>query len=439
MNQLVFLTAFLGLTLGIQPVKLGVGGDVAAVELRLDGARVAQLDHAPWQASVDFGIALAPHRIVAIGRDREGNEIARAEQKVNLPRPASEATLLFDNSRVRVHWTSVDGQPPKRVSLRVDDAPLALDSAMSAELPKLSPEKAHFFQALIESAAGETLEATALYGGTSSEENGAMTAIPVVFDGKTPRDAHSLEGAIDGRNIVALDDPPAEVIVIRDTSEADAVVRYGRPKSEAGSVIDPRGGIYARPSPPNDSGDVWISRNATVRFLWPFASHISSGTTADLFPSSRPFDRSRGGFRWMLTSVSSPYTSPRLRYADAVSVAGLQALVKQRPRAVVLIIGTAFRDDSQLTPKQARDFLASVGVPLFVWSLAEPPSLPKDAEAWQPVVDITTIAKLGSAVRDLRTSLEAQRIVWIAGDYLPQEIALTPKAKGMRLLARAPQ
>lgn len=434
MNQLVFLTAFLGLTLGVQPVRLSVGDNVVAVEMRLDGDRVAKLDRAPWQTNVDFGSILAPHRLVAIGRDREGNEVARAEQKVNLPRPASEATLLFDHSRVRVHWSSVDGKAPAKVSLRVDDSPLALDGAMSAEVPKLSPDKAHFFAAVIESAAGETVEATALYGGTSSEENGVMTAVPVAFDGKPPRDIHSLDGALDGRNIVAIDDPPAEVIVIRDPSEADAVVRYGRSKGDSGYVVDQIRGTYT-PRTSTATSDSWIASTATVRFLWPFATHVSSGQTADLFPSSRPYDHSHGGFRSLLTSISSPYTSPRLRYADAVSVAGLQALVKQRPRAVVLIIGTTFRDESELTAKQARDFLDAVGVPLFVWSLAEPRA--NAVEAWQPAVDITNVAKLNDAVRDLRASLDAQRIVWVAGDYLPQEIALTPKARGMHLLTRA--
>jgi hypothetical protein len=341
MNQLVFLTAFLGLTMGVQAVRLSVGGNVVAVEIRLDGQRVAQLDRAPWQASVDFGSLLSPHRVVAIGRDRDGNEIAHAEQKVNLPRPASEASLLFDSSRVRVHWNSVDGKPPVKVSLRMDDATLALDGTMSAELPKLSAEKAHFFEAVIESAAGETVEAAALYGGTSSEENGVMTAVPVSFDGKPPRDTHSLDGALDGRNIVAIDDPPAEVIVIRDPSDAEAAIRYGRRKSDSG-YVDQIHGTYV-PRTPTVSSDSWIGSNATVRFLWPFATHVSSGQTADLFPSSRPFDRSNG-FRSLLTSISAAYTSPRLRYADAVSVAGLQALVKQRPRAVVLIIGTAFQN-----------------------------------------------------------------------------------------------
>jgi hypothetical protein len=100
-------------------------------------------------------------------------------------------------------------------------------------------------------------------------------------------------------------------------------------------------------------------------------------------------------------------------------------------------MGTAFQNESELTAKQARDFLASVGVPLFVWGLAEPRLRPKAIEVWQPITDISTDAKLRDAVRDLRASLDAQRIVWVTGDYLPQEIALTPKARGMHLLARA--
>ena len=80
MNQLVFLTAFLGLTLGTQPVRLEVKSDIKTVELRLDGSSIATL-HAPWQTKIDVGTSLLPHRLVAIGRDADGTEIARAEQK----------------------------------------------------------------------------------------------------------------------------------------------------------------------------------------------------------------------------------------------------------------------------------------------------------------------------------------------------------------------
>ena len=72
---------------------------------------------------------------------------------------------------------------------------------------------------------------------------------------------------------------------------------------------------------------------------------------------------------------------------------------------------------------------------MFVWSLTDAASQPAAAKEWAPLTDITTVVKLDDAVRELRRALDAQRIVWLAGDHLPQEVHLTAKAAGMWLLA----
>ena len=66
-----FLSAFLGLVVGGHPVELTVTGEVAAVELRLDGETVGHLRGEPWVLVCDFGAELAPHELVAIGRDAD--------------------------------------------------------------------------------------------------------------------------------------------------------------------------------------------------------------------------------------------------------------------------------------------------------------------------------------------------------------------------------
>lgn len=450
MNQLIFLTAFLGLTLGTQPVNLDVKGDIAAVELQLDGHAVATLHRAPWQANVDFGTSLVPHRLVAIGRDGAGTELVRAEQKINLPRPTAEAALIVDAQRVRIHWSSVDGKAPKSAELKADGRRIALDSNLSAQLPSLSPDVPHLLQATIVSASGETAEATAVYGGMAESQSGAITAVPVVLNGNGPRDAHAMEGFFTGATAIGIEKPAADVILVRDPSEVEGAMRLGRPLSASTSNAAPPSTAYSGfsgsggsgalpPVPRAQSSDSWISRDGTVRFLWPYAGRADSGMSADLFPSSRRFERSDGGFHFLLSSVASPMTSPRLRYADAVAVAGLQALGRQHPRAVVLIVGSSFRDSSVLNAAQVRTFLESVGVPLFVWSLADAASQPAGIKEWGPVKEITTVPKLDDAVRELRRTLDDQRIVWLAGDYLPQEVRLTPKATGLHLLAKTNQ
>ena len=440
MNQLIFLTAFLGLTLGTQPVRMDVKGDIAAVELQLDGHTVATLHRAPWQASVDFGTSLVPHRLVAVGRDGGGTELTRAEQKINLPRPNAEAALVLDGQRASIHWSSVDGKPPKSAELKADGKRVPLDANLAAQLPALSADVPHLLQATIESASGETAETTAIYGGMAESQSGAITAVPVVLSGNAPHDAHALEGFFAGATAIGIEKPAADVILVRDPSEADGAMRLGRPLGNTSQPISAMpGGNPMPPAPSAQSSDSWISRDGSVRFLWPYAGRAESGTPTDLFPSSRRFERSNGGFRWLLTSVASPMTSPQLRYADAVAVAGLQALGRQHPRAVVLIAGPSFRDSSTLTAAQVRTFLDSVGVPLFVWSFADPASQPAGIKEWGAVTDITTVVKLNDAVRELRRALDEQRIVWLAGDYLPQEVRLTPKAAGLHLLAKTNQ
>ena len=73
------LSVFLGLVTGLQPVAVRVGGEVVAVELQIDGQSVGVLRGDPWEMVCDFGTELAPHELVAVGRDSAGREIARRE------------------------------------------------------------------------------------------------------------------------------------------------------------------------------------------------------------------------------------------------------------------------------------------------------------------------------------------------------------------------
>jgi hypothetical protein len=427
MNQLVFLSFFLGLTAGVQPVRLAVGGSVAKVELHLDDRVAATIDGAPWSAQIDFGDSPAPHRLIALGLDDGGHEVARAEQKINVSRAPAEAALVIQADRVALHWMSIDGQQPKSILVTVDGKTLALDQKREAALPALAKDVPHFVQATAVSATGDIVQAHAVYGGASGEDNGALTAVPVSIERNVP----SMSVMFDAK-VIAVERPPAEVILVRDPSEAEAVVRYGRMRGESGEAPGAAvRGISAIGVARVD--DVSLGKDATIRFLWPFATSVEA---AELFPSSRSFDRSRGGFRFLLTSVSAPTSTSKMRFADAVSVAGLQALSKQRRRAVVLIVGRSYHDESRLTPKQSREYLASIGVPLFVWSLADSASLPPEAAAWGDIVLIENIAKLRDAVRALSRTLDAQRIVWIDGDFLPNEVRMKTSISGVKMLAR---
>ena len=92
------LSVFLGLITGLQPVAVRVGGDVVAVEIRLDGESVGVLRGEPWEMVCDFGAEIAPHELVAVGRDGAGREIARQQQWINMPKARSEVVLALEEN-----------------------------------------------------------------------------------------------------------------------------------------------------------------------------------------------------------------------------------------------------------------------------------------------------------------------------------------------------
>jgi hypothetical protein len=67
-------------------------------------------------------------------------------------------------------------------------------------------------------------------------------------------------------------------------------------------------------------------------------------------------------------------------------------------------------------PREVRRYLASIGVPLFVWSPTAPP--PPRAEAWGEFDDVSTTEKLGQAIERIRRTLAEQRIAWVDVDPL---------------------
>ena len=405
MTQIVFLTLFLGLTMGRQPVALDVTGAVTRVEIALDGKPAAMLTHAPWTASVDFGARLVPRRLVARALDADGTELARVEQRVNVPHATTEAELVLESDGARLIWQSLDSATPKDVQWMLDGTRLAATSFRAA-LPQLDVDKPHLLRAVATSASGQVADAELVFGGgLTGSAASALTAVPlrVASNADVKITVHG-----NPARVVAIERLPADIIFVRNPSLVDFAFR-----------ID-----YENRAHKRDGFDTFMS-NATVpverrqgtRFLWPVATRARGTSAADLFASSRTFMVSAAAeVRNVLANVSAPAGEP-LRYADAVAVAALQAAASQRPRAVVLIIGTDHTDASQLTPQQAKEYLASIGVPLFVWTLSENPP-----PEWGDARRIDGSDRLREAAADLLDEVQRQRIAWIAGDYMLDEI-----------------
>jgi hypothetical protein len=180
-----------------------------------------------------------------------------------------------------------------------------------------------------------------------------------------------------------------------------------------------------------------LGASARVRFLHGTSQRFSgAGLSSELFPSSQNFTQEDGGLYWLLTGVVEEKTGES-RLADAVAVAGVQALTANHRRAVLLVLDGTTVDTSRYSPATVRRYLAAIHVPLYVWSVATPP-YPATTSAWGPVENAAALPHLHSAFDRLAADLAAQRIVWLDGRHLPQAIHLSPAAEKSVALAAGP-
>jgi hypothetical protein len=176
-----------------------------------------------------------------------------------------------------------------------------------------------------------------------------------------------------------------------------------------------------------------LSKSDEVSFLWPRARAVRAGSVPTaLFPSAGGLGRDDGGLTFLLAHVANP--SPEgifPMYADAVAVAGLNAFESFGRRAVLLVLGKTAEDASTYKPGTVKRYLELLRVPLLVWSLED---RPPEGSPWGEVTAVGTRSALRSAYARLRETLDAQRVLWVEGRYLPQAIGLAPGAAGIELV-----
>lgn len=428
MIHIAFLTFFLGLTSGAQPFELSLSGRAAAVEIVLDGTVVQRLGGPPWKGKIDFGADLAPHELVARALDAEGREVARTRQWINLPRPPAEVELALEAgrsgapSRVRLTWERLTHDPPVASSLTLDGQPLQLDRNGRANLPAYDPGSTHVLTAELRFPSNIVARKDMIFGGEGGETYTELTAVPVrMLKGRLPG-TEALQGwFVDDRGnplkVTAVEDGPGELYVVRVPN-----TDYVKNQLSAGS-----GGTALR------MAGLFLGKDDLIRMVSPWSrAYVGGSARSDLFDLS-PHSPSRYGLAsHLIASYFKRDGSEVLRPADAVAVAGLHAMAGGRRRAVVLILDAKSGDESVYDPVTVRRYLASIRVPLHVWSLDRDVSSMK---AWGEVQDAWSIAGLELAFRKAAVELERQRIVLIEGRYLPQSIRLSPRAEGLEIVA----
>ncbi len=427
--MVTFISLFLGLILGEQPIQLGVDDTVASVELRLDDEAIATLRGEPWLLRHDFGDRLEPHRLVAIARDGEGVEVARAQQWINMPRPPAEAGMVLESDpasgrkRARLTWESLRGEDPLKVTASLDGQPLPVADPKAIPLPEFDPEQLHFFRAVLhfQGQVVSTVEAT--FGGTFADAiNAQLTAVPIRIPRRKPPVIEDLTGKVLSQgepvDIVAVERGVAEAVFLVDIT-ADAGLRN----------IAAETGRYT-----NRQWRGPLKKDQQLRMIRTFEQpEAQEGSHFDLFQASEPVTSKQGGVLYFLVNLRFRADGTEVqRLADVVAAAGTSAAANHGRRHVVLVLGSGGKDDSVITPQIARDYLKALQVPFTVWSISSKP--PDPALGWGKVVQIHNLLQFEGAVRDLAKDLDHQAIIWVAGKHLPQHLSLAAGLRKVRLV-----
>ncbi len=433
-----FLTVFLGLVSGPQMVELAVVGEVAAVELHLDGERAARLEESPWRLELDLGEALRPHRLEALAFGADGEILARTDQVLNLPTAEAQMRIMLEPPRPegprrgRLLWLSASGRRPTRVGADLDGAPIAVAGQRGFVLPDVALDDGdiHLLSAVAEFPGGESAHATLLLGGrfndTSTSE---LTHVPVLLAPGTelPAPERLLGWVRKGEAalpVKAVGERHAEVIVVRDrevrTELRNLARRFRDPKQQRIGMLGP---------------------HRALRLL--DATPLGDGAAA--FPLSQSFTEGDGGLPWLVGSFHKEETlkgraesrNRPQRLVDAVATAALRVAASHGARAVVLILGKAAEDESRWAIPIVRAYLRDLAVPLYVWSplkgKAQRDALP---DGWGEVADISTSSLYLDAVGRLADELRRQKVLWVEGNHFVHDLHLGPRATGARLPSR---
>ncbi|MDX1502738.1 MAG: hypothetical protein R3325_10285 [Thermoanaerobaculia bacterium] len=429
--MVAFASLILSLVVGTQPVELLVGDGVVAVELRLDGRLVERLDGPPWSTRLDVGEELAPRRLEAVALDAEGGELDRAEQWLNLPRPAAEVSVVLENlssgrgAVARVAWRNLFGGPPTGVKASLDGRSLEVDDPRRIALPPFDPASLHLLRVDLLFPEGVVSTAEVTFGGVFGEKVSTdLTAVPLVLEKGSrlppPRELRRwFELAEGSPEVLAVEEGPVELVaVVSDAARGpiEELVEIGRARSRR---LGPLQGV-AR-----------LDREHHLRFVnsRPLGL-LDGGVTVQIFPASQVFDRRDSGLLRLLHEVRPKLRIGPERLTDSVAAAALAAARQNRRRGVLLVLGREGADASGFGADRVRRYLARVRVPLTVWRIGE---RGPDASPWPVDEVVESPWELAAAYRRLAARLERQRLVWLRGAHLPQGVELTPAARGVRL------
>ena len=352
-----------------------------------------------------------------------------------MPRPPAEAGILLERDAqgravaARIAWQNVMGEEPQRVAVSFDGRPLALDALGRVKIPPHSADVVHVVTVELDFESGlRSRDDVAFGGGAGDAAQSELTAVPIRMTKKRKLTPAAFQGVLRAGEtplrIVTAEEGPASLWIVRDESATEA---YGK-LSGLGEV--PRAPAEL---PPRVPAALPLQKSDEVNFVWPRPRTVRAGSVPTaLFPSAGGLGRDDGGLTFLLSHVANPSPEGLFpMYADAVAVAGLNAFESFGRRAVLLVLGRTTEDASSYKPAVVKRYLEMLRVPLFVWSLED--DAPKGSP-WGEVAGVGRRSALRAAYARLRETLDSQRVLWVEGRYLPQQIELFDDARGIELV-----
>jgi hypothetical protein len=335
---------------------------------------------------------------------------------VNVPRPTAEFAITLQNDATgvpvaaRLRWEHLTAAKVVASSLAVDGKPVTLDRSASAFLPRLDMTHPHLIAGEMKFDDGFVTRREIVVGGAVGDTAQAELTPIAVRETAAVLPANlgnCFTSAGAPLRVAAIEKGPALAIFVVDPDPSEPL-RGLNPQPAPGRFWADR--LENRHRIPLDAG-------TAMRILSPVPEQhmTTSHTTSTLFPPSQDVDSGSGGLLWFLTRTLDVDADPKLsrQFADAVGVAGLDAITGARRRAVVLVLSN-HEDVSSHEPFSIRNYLASIGVPLFVWSATAP--RPELRDTWGEIEDVSSPPKLKAAADRLRAELASQRVAWVAAD-----------------------
>ncbi len=426
-SDLSILTYPVGLVTGEHAVDvdLGAGGEPAA--LFLDGEQVCSMSATSTQCKVEFGEAPHIHLLELVRRDSSGEVTGHTSRWVN--RPGQEAELVIQVAPRKANgicggkalWSHPSKRSPVLLEVTENGRILRIqEDGRSFAFPCPDADQPHVLAGSAIFPDGKRAEAVAVSGGFGGVAEARLSAVALTADGDGEDPCARVTAAL-GDTVTVAESTGFEVVFVLDptagyrtlmasgwtkgmmptttstTKQFDSLVQQGSKGSEAKA----RNSWKRSESSLIDAEKMW------------FVLSNENLQRANGFSQGKP--------NWLLLlfNYGSAKIEGKPRIADAVATSGLVAAAGPRRRAVVAILGNhPDKDGSGFTAEEAQNYLAEVGVPLFILRNGK---LRKDG--WPEGVPVRTMEATADALEAVKANLNHQCIAWFPGDVHLHKIA----------------